>query len=483
MIFRRIIYYCGIIIVYSIPTYSQLITYPVIDTGITEFYSNTAIINTPQTGQDYFGQDAHYIGNQPSYTDNEDGTITDNVTGLMWQKNMGEKISYADALIKADTMSLAGYSDWRFPDIKELYSLIQFTGIVSGQTAIEMFIDTEYFDQALGNTNIGEREIDAQTWSSTQYTSLTMNNDSTVFGVNFVDGRIKGYPKYQPANPNVPQTMFARMVRGNSLYGKNNFEDNGDGTITDIATGLMWQKADEGFSFDWKSALEYAEDCETGGYDDWRLPNAKELQSIVDYSRCPDKTNSPAINPIFQTTEINDPEGNPGQYPYFWTSTSHLDGSNPYSHAVYIAFGEAQGRMNGNLLDVHGAGAQRSDPKSGNPGDYPQYFGPQGDVRYVYNYVRCVRSVSSSGIDTGANNDFSVEIFPNPSSDIFKIKFNQSYPEIELLIFDNTGKKILNYDLFNISDFNLNISNLDAGLYLISARTNKHKSTARIVKL
>ncbi len=45
------------------------------------------------------------------------------------------------------------------------------------------------------------------------------------------------------------------------------------------------------------------------------------------------------------------------------------------------------------LYDVHGAGAQRSDPKSGDADDYPQYYGPQGDVLYVYNYARCVRQV------------------------------------------------------------------------------------------
>ena len=50
--------------------------------------------------------------------------------------------------------------------------------------------------------------------------------------------------------------------------------------------------------------------------------------------------------------------------------------------------------MNGNLLDVHGAGCQRSDPKSGDINDYPQYFGPQGDVQYVYNFVRGVRNIS-----------------------------------------------------------------------------------------
>ena len=46
------------------------------------------------------------------------------------------------------------------------------------------------------------------------------------------------------------------------------------------------------------------------------------------------------------------------------------------------------------LVDVHGAGAQRSDPKSGDPDDYPYGFGPQGDVIGIYNYVRCVRDIT-----------------------------------------------------------------------------------------
>lgn len=367
-------------------------TYTIVDTGITAFYSNSSIISKPSTGQNYYGQDANYQGNQPSYTDNGDGTITDNITGLMWEKDMGTKITFDEASTKSSSSNLGNHVDWRVPTLKELYSLILFTGQVKGEAAIDLFIDTNYFDQPLGDTSIGEREIDAQTWSSTEYVGKTMNSDETVFGVNFVDGRIKGYPKYKPRTSN-PNTMYFRMVRGNTDYGKNNFVDNKDGTISDLATGLMWQKADDGTSRDWQESLAYAENLDLVNNSDWRLPNAKELQSIVDYSRSPQTTNSPAINAIFETTEITDPDGNSGHYPFYWTGTSHLDGANPYANGVYIAFGEGQGEMNGTLMDVHGAGCQRSDPKSGNINDYPQFFGPQGDVRYVYNFVRAVRTI------------------------------------------------------------------------------------------
>jgi hypothetical protein len=379
----------------TIPETGSISGYPVVDTGVHDFYSNSAKISAPAEGAAFYGQDATYQGNEPAYTDNGNGTITDKVTGLVWQKEMGIKMTCKEAQVKANTMILGGKSDWRVPSLKELYSLILYTGQVKGEVAITKFIDTRYFNQPLGNTAIGEREIDAQTWSSTQYKGLTMNGDSTVFGVNFIDGRIKGYPKYQPGSGNkIGKTMYFRMVRGNTSYGINKFVNNNDGTISDMATGLMWQQADDAIARDWQTAISYAENLTLANYTDWRLPNTKELHSIVDYSRSPSATNSPAIDPIFKTTSVNDPDGKPGHYPYYWSSTTLMDGPNPYLAALYIAFGKAYGKMNGVLLDTHGAGAARSDPKAGNKADYPQYLGPQGDALIVYNFTRCVRNIA-----------------------------------------------------------------------------------------
>ncbi len=458
---------------------AQVITYPIVDTGVHQFYSNTAIISAPVEGAAFYGQDACYQGNETNYTDNGDGTITDNVTGLMWQKDMGDRISYNNALIKADTLTLAGYTDWRMPSIKELYSLIIFTGQSSGENVVSPYINTNYFIQPPGSP----RPIDAQTWSATKYLSLTMNGDSTVFGVNFLDGRIKGYPQYTPGTNNtVPNAnLFARMVRGNS-YGINDFVDNDNGTITDNATGLMWQQSDDGVERDWQNSLLYAETLTLAGFDDWRLPNAKELQSIVDYTRCPDITQSAAINPLFSTTSINDPNGNPGQYPYFWTSTTHLDGPNPYTPAVYIAFGEAQGRMNNVLLDVHGAGAQRSDPKTGNPADYPQYVGPQGDVRYVFNYTRCVRTVTSTLNHDETEGIKLFDIYPNPVRDKCTITLDKTYKSINISIYNVKGALLKQTELINKSSFNLDTSNLPSGLFLLKVTTDGYSESSKVVK-
>ncbi len=447
------------------------VSYPIVDTGVSDFYSDEAIIAEPQAGEAFYGQDATYNGNQPSYTDNEDGTVSDHVTGLMWQQNMDSKKTFAEAISKADSMVLGGYDDWRIPGIKELYSLIQFTGQAKGETAVNMFIDINYFDQPLGDTSVGEREIDAQTWSATHYVGTTMNADTTVFGVNFVDGRIKGYPKYLPRD-NIPNSMYLRAVRGNPEYGKNLFVDNEDQTISDKATGLMWQQSDDGMPRNWEDALGYCANLNLAEYEDWRLPNAKELQSLVDYTRAPDITNSAAINPLFNTTEITDPDGKAGQYPYFWTGTTHLDGANPYDGAVYIAFGEAQGEMNGELMDVHGAGAQRSDPKDGQASDYPEFFGPQGDVRYVFNYCRCVRNDEPNDQTTSAlfneTEKNNLLVYPNPVKNELNISMNTG----KLLasgvkIYSTVGQCLFEKETSNTGKITLNLAGLSKGVYIL----------------
>jgi hypothetical protein len=197
---KRILLLIFIFLTATTLSYSQ--TYPIIDTGVSDFYNNNAIISAPTTGQSFYGQDAHYNGNQPSYTNNGDGTITDNTTGLMWEQDMGTKISYDAAFTKATNSTLGGYTDWRVPTIKELYSLALFTGRCFGDDSVIKFIDTNYFYQPIGDNALGEREIDAQTWSSTPYTGLIMAGNQAVFGYNFVDGRLKGYPKFKPQTSN-----------------------------------------------------------------------------------------------------------------------------------------------------------------------------------------------------------------------------------------------------------------------------------------
>ena len=82
--------------------------------------------------------------------------------------------------------------------------------------------------------------------------------------------------------------------------------DNGDRTVTDTCTGLMWQQGTPEFSLPWCDALVYCQDLQLAGHTDWRMPNVRELQSIVNYGRF-----DPASHPVF------------GAVPsLYWSSTS-----------------------------------------------------------------------------------------------------------------------------------------------------------------
>lgn len=409
--------------------------YQIVGTTQTKCYDNRREIDPPKPGQPFYGQDAQHPGTPASYKLSADGlTVIDNVTGLTWQRSpniKGDAPQYADKLTykqaealpaKLNAMKFAGFSDWRLPTIKQLYSLILFSGVDSGPDStperMKPFLDTKFFKFAYGDEKNGERVIDSQ-WATS---SLSVANPNQMFGVNFADGRIKGYGTSMPGRGE--KKFYVICCRGNPQYGQNDFHDNGDGTITDRATGLVWQKNDSGKGMNWEQALAYAAKAGNG----WRLPNAKELQSILDYSRSPDTTQSAAINPIFNCTAITNEIGKT-DYPFYWSSTTHASTMGGGA-GIYIAFGRASGWPSGmgpggpgrsgrggagfggpppggpggfggppsgtsggtpRFADVHGAGAQRSDPKTGNPADYPRGRGPQGDVVRIFNYVRLVR--------------------------------------------------------------------------------------------
>lgn len=189
-----------ILLVFHITCWAEeKITYPIVDTGQVRCYDDNKEIKCPKKNEAYYGQDAQYEGNLPQYKDNKDGTVTDLMTGLMWQRSPGEKKGFNDAVKNASKCRTGGYKDWRMPTIKELYSLIIFSGTdpdprSSDTSGLKPFIDTRYFDFKYGDTDKDERIIDSQYASSTRYVSTTMQGNETLFGVNFADGRIKGYP-------------------------------------------------------------------------------------------------------------------------------------------------------------------------------------------------------------------------------------------------------------------------------------------------
>jgi hypothetical protein len=137
-------------------------------------------------------------------------------------------------------------------------------------------------------------------WSST----TNVRFETYAWRVNFEDGRDGWYKK--------SYSMYVRAVRGRQF--EKTYVDNGDGTVTDLSTGLVWQQATAG-TMDWKSALKYCERLNLGGCSNWRLPNIKELASIVDLSRS---------GPSIDTTYFPDTMG----YQYWSSTTSVVNAGN-----------------------------------------------------------------------------------------------------------------------------------------------------------
>ena len=275
-----------------------------------------SITQLPQTGQEIsyaVGDDGDVQAGvrwpEPRFTDNGDGTVTDMLTGLMWLKDGGclSKKSWSDALNAVSDFNTAplqygcagyagAYTDWRVPDIREIESLINY-GVA----------DTSGWLNISGFTNIRSSYY----WSSTTYQSGIQ-----AWVINMLDGkemlaskkkgnyvlavRVMNADNHPYSIPMSGQTVsYAAQDDGNVQVGAQwpepRFFDNGDGTVTDTLTGLMWLK-DGGClnRKNWSGALiTIVEMNENPGryncleysanYSDWRVPNVRELESMLNY--------------------------------------------------------------------------------------------------------------------------------------------------------------------------------------------------------
>lgn len=111
------------------------------------------------------------------------------------------------------------------------------------------------------------------------------------------------------------------------------YVDNGDGTVTDKTTHLMWQKVgSKDKSMNWTDAIEYCEYLCIGGHTDWRLPNIHEILSIVDFTRYrPHNPKDCAIDPVFFCSVSDE---------MYWSGTTKWPkGMISGKDAMYVGFG------------------------------------------------------------------------------------------------------------------------------------------------
>ena len=102
--------------------------------------------------------------------------------------------------------------------------------------------------------------------------------------------------------------LMMGMLVSSGLVMAAGFTDNGDTTVSDLLTGLIWQQEDNNTTYTWENAIDYCENLTQAGQSDWRLPNIRELESIAEAA-----TFFPAINiTYFSNTNFS----------YYWSSTT-----------------------------------------------------------------------------------------------------------------------------------------------------------------
>ncbi len=312
------------------------------------------------------GQDGDWLAGvpwpDPRFTDRGDGTVTDNLTGLLWAQNANllgtddadndtdgtagdGMVTWQHALDyikKLNRESYLGYSDWRLPNVNELESLV----------------NAEPYNPALPLNYPFTNVQSFYYWSCTSYAvntgyawvvgmdgGLVLIGSKTNYGYVWPvrSGQCGSFDHSIICLPRTGQTSCydsAGTVINCAGTGQDGelqkgvawpdpqFTDHGDNTTTDNLTGLMWAKnanlmvtRDSAFDTDgtandgmvtWQHALDYVAKLNSENYlnhTDWRLPNTRELCSLADY-----ELYGPAL-------PLNYPFTNVQSY-YYWSSTS-----------------------------------------------------------------------------------------------------------------------------------------------------------------
>lgn len=177
-----------------------------------------------------------------------------------------------------------GYGDWRLPAIHELEGLAWY-GAEKGGPAVyrDFFPDTQA----------------SFYWSAT----TRADDPGRAWGMGFSlgDDYCAGKAFFG----------YARAVRGREMSQPDRFIVNGDGTVTDIRTGLMWQQGTAPGRYSWREGLAYARTLELAGHADWRLPTLKELRALLDQA-----DGFPAIDlSVFPETSDD----------FYWSATTFSD--------------------------------------------------------------------------------------------------------------------------------------------------------------
>lgn len=192
------------------------------------------------------------------YINNQDGTITDKETGLMWQMEEVYDVTLEKSKETASELVLGGYNDWRAPTVIELLSIV------------DVNLRNPPFETSLGTSE-----------SEYFWSSESKFGDQNKFWVLNAGGGI-GDKKIEESHAAGGEKIYSlKCVRGSMNIPITRFTDNKDGTITDNFNGLIWQQ-ESAKKMNLVNAKKYSVSLVLGGSEDWRLPSITELAMLCD---------------------------------------------------------------------------------------------------------------------------------------------------------------------------------------------------------
>jgi quinol monooxygenase YgiN len=321
----------------------------VLKTGLTRCWDTRGdLISCLGTGQDGAIQ-AGAKSPDPRFTDQGNGAVADRLTGLIWLKNanaFGEvtwenALAYARSLASGGTQGLNDGSqagDWRLPNIRELLSLVDYNAVDPILPPHHPFLNVQ----------------SAIYWTSTSLASAPVLAWMTTLGIAPAVFDFKATPcRMWPVRGKKPRVMQTGQKQcwdasgaviacaGSGQDGEiqagvpspaQRFTDNGDGTVSDNLTSLVWTKNADPIGYrTWAQALIECNKLGNGypgltdgsAPGDWRLPNVREMESLVDYGNF-----APSL-----------PTGNPFtniKLTSYWTSTTV---SSAPTQAMFVILG------------------------------------------------------------------------------------------------------------------------------------------------
>lgn len=273
-------------------------------------------IQPPSSGEMFYGQDGCFKIHPFSFhidRGSHSQVVIDDNTGLMWERKSDipgsfnykkNRYTLEEArlyIAKLNQMAYNGYTDWRLPNCQELRSIVNYSDNIP----------------AVNLTVFPETNPDFY-WSNQGY----VPNPNMQWGIYFAYGCAICNDKQIP--------FLVRAVRGGNdlrfgTCSKDAFTDNGDGTVSDMVTGLMWKKEESG-QLGFKEALQYCNNLHLAGHDDWRLPNIREIATLLDINYT-DKT---WYHKEFFPNVITTPLG------FYWSSSTY---ASTFGWGVNFQFG------------------------------------------------------------------------------------------------------------------------------------------------